>query len=74
MEEKLSRFLLKYIITPHCHTTETKFLQKTLLAEIKMTPGLIQHATGPVSYQIRLEDGRVVRHHVDNVRLRSIVV
>ena len=35
---------------------------------------LVQQVTGPISYQIRLEDGRVVRCHVDNVRLRSAIV
>ena len=41
----------------HDNMKETKFLQKTLLAEMKMDSSVIQQVTGPVSYQIRLEDG-----------------
>ena len=34
-------------------------------------PGVIVSSTGPVSYTIKLEDGRVVRRHIDHVRDRS---
>ena len=125
VEDKLSRFLLKYRITPHSTTGTTPSellmdrklrsrldllfpdLQKTVedkqwkqkqahdnMKQIrsfregdqvfsehfasknkKWTPGVIQQVTGPVSYQIRrLEDGRVVRRHVDNVQLRIVIV
>ncbi|MPC89745.1 hypothetical protein E2C01_084704 [Portunus trituberculatus] len=33
-------------------------------------PGVIQSATGPVSYRVLLENGRVVRRHVDQIRQR----
>ncbi len=36
--------------------------------------GVIQEVTGPVSYKIRLEDGRVIRRHVDNVRSRDSAI
>ena len=34
-------------------------------------PGVVQEARGPVSYTVELEDGRVVRRHVDHVRVRT---
>ena len=34
-------------------------------------PGVVQEARGPVSYTVELEDGRVVRRHVDYVRVRT---
>ena len=34
--------------------------------------GVIVEQTGPVSFRIRLDDGRVVRRHVDHVRSRRV--
>lgn len=34
-------------------------------------PGTILKAQGPLSYHVTLEDGRVVRRHVDHVRIRT---
>ena len=34
-------------------------------------PGVVQEARGPVSYTLELEDGRVVRRHVDHVRVHT---
>ena len=34
-------------------------------------PGTIQEVRGPVTFQVALDDGRVVRRHVDHVRLRT---
>ena len=34
--------------------------------------GVIVERTGPVSFRIRLDDGRVVRRHVDHVRRRRV--
>ena len=36
----------------------------------KWIPGIIEKVTGPVSYQIRLENGQIMRRHVDSVRAR----
>lgn len=33
-------------------------------------PGVIESATGPLSYRVLLEDGRVVKRHVDQIRQR----
>lgn len=33
-------------------------------------PGVIAQKTGPVSYKITLQDGRVIRRHQDHVRIR----
>ena len=34
--------------------------------------GVIVEQTGPVSFRVRLDDGRVVRRHVDHVRSRRV--
>ena len=38
----------------------------------KWIPGIIEKVTGPVSYQIRLENGQIMRRHVDSVRARFL--
>ena len=38
----------------------------------KWLHGVIVEQTGPVSFRIRLEDGRVVRRHIDRVRSRRV--
>ena len=40
--------------------------------KIKWLYGVIVEQTGPVSFRIRLEDGRVVRRHIDHVRSRRV--
>ena len=47
---------------------------QVFLLNKKWTPGVLQQVTGPESYQIRLEDGRVARRPVNNVRLRIVIV
>ena len=37
----------------------------------KWVPGVVHKVTGPLSYHIRLSDGRIIRRHVDSVRTRS---
>ena len=34
-------------------------------------PGVIEERSGPLSYQIRLQDGRLVRRHIDHIIYRS---
>ena len=38
----------------------------------KWIPGKITKVTGPLSYQVELQCGTVVRRHVDNIHCRSI--
>ena len=35
-------------------------------------PGVIQERTGPVSFRVRMQDGRIRRCHLDQVRKRSV--
>ena len=118
VQEKLSRFLLKYRITPHSTTgvapsellmgrrlrsrldllhpdlTDTVANKLThdrkkpdrhftvgdlvyvedftVSRTTKWIPGVVQEVTGPVSYQIKLDNGAIVRRHVDSVRARSV--
>ena len=37
----------------------------------KWTPGTVAKVTGPVSYVVKLMDGREVRRYIDNVIARS---
>ena len=37
---------------------------------ITWIPGIVQSLTGPLSYLIKLQDGRVVRRYVDHIRAR----
>ena len=37
----------------------------------KWLPGCIIQKTGPLSYVIKLPDGRIIRRHHDHVRIRS---
>ena len=34
-------------------------------------PARVTEKTGPVSYQCELQDGRIIRRHVDNLRQRQ---
>ncbi|KAK4314476.1 hypothetical protein Pmani_014181 [Petrolisthes manimaculis] len=42
--------------------------------KFEWVPGTIQSATGPLSYIIKLVDGRVVKRHVDHIRSRHTTV
>ena len=55
LETKSSRFLFKYRSTPQSMT------------EVWL-PGIIVQARGLVSYTVNLEDGRVVRCHIDHLQ------
>ena len=35
-------------------------------------PGIITEVTGPLSYEIRLQDGTKVKRHIDHVRKREV--
>ena len=36
-------------------------------------PGIVSKVQGPLSYLILLDDGRVLRRHVDHVKLRETI-
>ena len=36
-------------------------------------PGIIEEETRPLSFRIKLQDGQVVRHHIDHIIYRSIL-
>ena len=38
----------------------------------KWLPGVIQSQSGPVSYDVELENGKIVKRHVDHLRKRSV--
>ena len=38
--------------------------------DLKWYPGIVEDITGPVSYTVKLPDGRVVKRHVDQLRVR----
>ena len=41
---------------------------------VTWTPGSVVKVTGPLSYHIKLADGRTVRRHVDAIRKRHLVL
>ena len=43
---------------------------KNFSAGSKWIPAIISETTGPVSYKVTLQDGQLVRRHVDQVRIR----
>ncbi len=40
---------------------------RNFLSKLKWIPGTIKGQQGPVSYEIELDDGRVMRRHVDHI-------
>ena len=39
----------------------------------KWTPGEIVNTTGPLSYSIQIENGRIIHRHVDHIKFRSVI-
>ena len=39
----------------------------------KWLPGVIQSQSGPVSYDVELENGKIVKRHIDHLRDRSVL-
>ena len=39
----------------------------------KWIPGEKVNTTGPLSYSIQIENGRILRHHVDHIKSRSVI-
>ena len=119
VESKVSRFLFKYRVTPHCttgvspaelmfgrplrthldllqpkvknqvmhsqrkkkqyhdeHCKQRQFLEgdsvyvKDFSGKEEWLPGIITKIQGPLSYLVELEDERVVRRHMDHVKVR----
>ena len=40
----------------------------------KWTPAVVKEVTGPVSFLVKLQDGRLIRSHVDHLRHRALDV
>ena len=47
-------------------------MAKDFHAQNKWIPGVIVDSSGPVSYNVELQDGKVIKRHVDHLRDRSI--
>ncbi len=43
---------------------------RNFLSNLRWMPGTIKGQQGPVSHEIKLDDGRVMRRHVDHIRSR----
>ena len=43
---------------------------RDFLSKRKWMPGTVKSQRGPVSYEIELDDGRIMRRHVDHIQLR----
>ena len=47
-------------------------LVKNQTSDPKWLPGQIQEVRGPVTYTVLLQDGRVMKRHVDQIRSRTV--
>ena len=47
------------------------YVEDFIPSKHKWIPGTVAKVTGPVSYVVKLMDGREVCHHIDNVIARS---
>ena len=47
------------------------YVQDFTTRKPKWIPGTVVQVTGPLSYRIKLQDGTIVRRHVDHVRKRE---
>ena len=45
---------------------------KDLIAQ-KWIPGEIVDVTGPLSYSIQIENGKIIRQHVDHIKSHSVI-
>ena len=43
----------------------------SLNSQLKWIKGTIKNQTGPLSFKIELQDGRMIRRHIDHIRIRS---
>ena len=50
---------------------ETVYVKNLPAGTPKWIPGVVEKVTGPLSYVVKLKDGRLVRRHVDHVRKRE---
>ena len=98
MQNKITRFLSRYRITPQSTTGKAPSVKdRVICAQDKQRnkhakyrvfeqgdtifisnfgkgklclPGFISEQNGPVSYKIKLADGRIASRHQDHIRLR----
>lgn len=55
---------------PNTSRKVTRYIRVFGRPKITWIPGIVQSLTDPLSYLIELQDGRVVRRHVDHIRAR----
>ena len=46
-------------------------MAKVFNSRNKWVPGLIEECSGPLSYTVKLQDGKIIRRHVDHLRDRA---
>ena len=51
---------------------DTVFAEDFTASSEKWLPGVVQKVTGPLSYQIELSNGQIVRRHIDSIRARVV--
>ena len=51
---------------------ENVYVKNLPAGKPKWIPGIVKKVTGPLSYVVKLQDGKEVRRHVDHVRKREI--
>ena len=51
---------------------DTVFAEDFTASSEKWLPGVVQKVTGPLSYQIELSNGQIVRRYVDSIRARVV--
>ena len=52
--------------------TDTVFVKNFSSVPPRWLPGKVLRVTGPLSYEVELLDGRIVRRHVDAVKSRTM--
>lgn len=41
---------------------------------VKWIPGTVELCQGPVTYKVKLQDGRIVHHHITQIRKHSVKI
>ena len=67
LQTRVSRFLFQYRNTPHTGC-DTVLVRDFSHSKAKWLMGKIRYRSGPISFSVELDDGRVVRRHADHIR------
>lgn len=76
--ERVERQQAKQVQQHNAHAQERTFkageqvFVRNYQSGERWIPGVIQDITGPVSMRVQLQDGRIRRYHLDQVRTRSV--